>query len=134
VPKPDATSIHLRQSSIQGNSETYIRRFELVPEFKAAIHIGEVTTGEIGIIKKDIVFSGDVLNTTARIQSLCNSLQAKLLVSEDLLHRLDLNEKFISRPKGEIELRGKENKVRLFEITRVEEQGSWEKELGERGN
>ncbi len=59
------------ETSIQGNSERYIREFELVPEFKAAVHIGEVTTGEIGVIKKDIVFSGDVLNTTARIQGLC---------------------------------------------------------------
>ena len=51
-------------------SEKYIKEFGLVPGFKAGLHLGKVTTGEIGVVKKEIKFTGDVLNTTARIQSL----------------------------------------------------------------
>jgi adenylate cyclase len=50
----------------------YKRQFGVVPEFKAGLHCGMVTAGEIGSLKKEIIFTGDVLNTSARIQGLCN--------------------------------------------------------------
>ena len=56
---------------LKQKSKLYQDRFGLVPSFKAGIHIGKVTTGEIGKIKRDIIFTGDVLNTAARIQGLC---------------------------------------------------------------
>jgi adenylate cyclase len=68
--------------------DIYMKEFGLVPSFKAGFHIGEVTTGEIGIIKKDIIYTGDVLNTTARIQAECNNYSAKVLISSDLLEKL----------------------------------------------
>ena len=39
--------------------------YKVKPEFKAGLHYGYVMTGEIGVVKRDITFSGDVLNTTA---------------------------------------------------------------------
>ena len=47
-------------------------QYGVVPEFKAGFHVGFATVGEIGVLKKIIAFSGDVLNTTSRIQSNCN--------------------------------------------------------------
>ena len=44
------------------------------------------------LIKKDIVFSGDVINSTARIQSLCNTLGQKLVISDERLRHLDLGD------------------------------------------
>ncbi|HET8735052.1 MAG TPA: adenylate/guanylate cyclase domain-containing protein, partial [Pricia sp.] len=46
---------------------TYLHRYGLVPSFKAGIHSGRVIAGEVGIVKRDITYSGDVLNTTSRI-------------------------------------------------------------------
>jgi adenylate cyclase len=43
-----------------------------------------VTTGEIGVLKKEIIFTGDVLNTAARIQGLCNQFNVDILISGDL--------------------------------------------------
>ena len=63
-------------------SESYIKRFGLTPEFKAGFHYGKVTTGEIGVIKKEIFFTGDVLNTTARIQAKCNEFGTDILISD----------------------------------------------------
>ncbi|GJM33542.1 MAG: hypothetical protein DHS20C18_25430 [Saprospiraceae bacterium] len=91
----------------------YLEKYDLIPSFKAGLHIGEAMVGEIGVIKKDIVFSGDVLNTTSRIQGLCNNYKAEILISSNLLQRLQLNGQFQSIPIGEIELRGKEEKVAL---------------------
>ena len=97
-------------------SEKYIEDFNLVPDFKAGIHYGKVTTGEIGTIKKEIVFTGDVLNTTSRIQNLCKQYGVDLLVSKDLIEMLDMTNEFEVNPIGEQELRGKNGKVQLFSI------------------
>ncbi|HUR65728.1 MAG TPA: hypothetical protein VMZ03_05200, partial [Chitinophagaceae bacterium] len=35
-----------------------------------------------GTVKKDIVYSGDVLNTTSRIVALCNQYKQTLIVSD----------------------------------------------------
>src|SRR5882757_2994240 len=60
------------KASIIGQDGKYKEKFGVLPRFKAGFHYGKVTTGEIGVLKKEIIFTGDVLNTTARIQGLCN--------------------------------------------------------------
>lgn len=96
--------------------EDYIEQFGLVPTFKAGYHIGEVTTGEIGIIKKDIIFTGDVLNTTARIQAECNTYNAKALVSGDLFDELQKENPISYAQIGKLLLRGKAEAIRLFSV------------------
>lgn len=102
--------------TIEQKKEYYHKTFGLVPEFKAGYHIGEVTTGEIGIIKKDIIHTGDVLNTTARIQAECNSYKAKALISGDLLKELQKEDPISYTQIGELALRGKKKPIELFSI------------------
>ncbi|GAB4245742.1 MAG: adenylate/guanylate cyclase domain-containing protein [Ekhidna sp.] len=83
--------------------------------FKAGLHFGEVTIGEVGALKKEIVFTGDVLNTTARIQSMCNELHADLLISEKLNNAL-LPHTYSIRSCGVVSLRGKDHKEELFQV------------------
>jgi adenylate cyclase len=90
-----------------------------VPEFKAAIHCGKVIAGEIGIIKRDVTYSGDVLNTTSRIQNMCKEFGAALIVSNDAASTLNLLDKFVLKPLGYIKLRGKENELLLNSIEPV---------------
>ena len=68
--------------------------------------------------KKEIVYHGDVLNTTSRIEGKCNGLGEKILVSEDVLNFIDLNQEFTVEKKGNIELRGKVDKLNLYGITK----------------
>jgi len=56
----------------------------VVPEYKAGVHVGEVISAETGDLKKGLVFNGDVLNTSARIEGECNRLGKRLLASADL--------------------------------------------------
>ncbi len=93
----------------------YLETFGVTPEFKAGLHVGKAIVGEIGVIKRDIAYSGDVLNTTARIQSMCNELGASLLFSQELLDHLD---KRILAPKpiGMVELRGKAEGIFLYSL------------------
>ena len=91
----------------------YDAKFGCSPEFKAGLHFGQVTAGEVGVIKKDIVYSGDVLNTAARIQGQCNRYKVNLLLSDELFHLLDHRDEYELVSIGSIELRGKEEKVAL---------------------
>jgi adenylate cyclase len=100
----------------QSTSDEYIRRFGLVPKYKAGFHFGKVTTGEIGVLKKEVFFTGDVLNTTARIQSTCKQYGTDMLVSEDLLAILNTKNTFEIVPIGECELRGRNEKMNLFSM------------------
>jgi adenylate cyclase len=99
--------------ALDARRSDYLRRFEVAPTFKAGLHMGPITVGEIGIVKKDIVFSGDVLNTTSRIQGECNRYRIDLLASSDLLERLPPTDAFHAQPIGEIRLRGKAKPLAL---------------------
>ena len=89
----------------------------IVPKFKAGLHYGDVMVGEIGIVKRDIVYSGDVLNTAARIQSKCNELGKDIVLSKYLLEKLEpLPNPFKSVALGEMELRGKQKSVMLYTV------------------
>ena len=94
-------------AQVHSRRDYYKQEFGHVPEFKAGVHVGDVITAEIGDIKKDIVYSGDVLNTTARIQAKCNELGQLLIASEELASTLELPNFITPRPLGRVELRGK---------------------------
>jgi len=106
------------QEALRLKASYYKETYEsIVPEFKAGLHYGFVMAGEIGVVKRDIVFSGDVLNTTARIQQKCNELGVNILLSNYLLERLDLQtDTFEPKKIGDMELRGKEQKVMLYTL------------------
>ena len=101
---------------IQKNKERYLSRYGLVPSFKAGIHCGKVIAGEVGIIKRDITYSGDVLNTTSRILSKCTEFHAEMIASSDLLSELQLAKEFVLRPLGAIKLKGKEKEILLASL------------------
>ncbi len=105
------------QKSIQKRSPYYLEKYGVVPEFKAGIHTGEVIAGEIGIIKRDITYSGDVLNTTARIQSKCNALNSYLLISNLVRSKIEMDPQLIVTSVGQIALRGKGTTLELFDIS-----------------
>ncbi len=101
---------------IKKKSETYSAKFDLIPEFKAGVHCGQVVVTTVGRQKKEIAYHGDVLNTTARIEGKCNELGQKLLVSKNMLPFVKKNKKFMLKEKGEIELKGKAEKLSLYGV------------------
>src|SRR4030095_10451548 len=109
------------KEAIKKQASKYNEEFGLVPSFKAGFHLGKVTTGEIGVIKRDIIFTGDVLNTTARIQGLCNDYQVDVLISGELIKKLDLDSQFRPKALGVNELRGKDEKLELYTILTSQE-------------
>ena len=101
--------------NIQKNGEFFRRNFGMIPDFRVGIHTGEVTVGEIGVIKKDLAMSGDTMNTTARIRSACNELNQKYIMSKDFVDGSNLKE-WQGESLGIVDLRGKGNGIELFSL------------------
>lgn len=109
----------LFQESLQKNGENYFRNFGVKPAFKAGLHFGKVISAQIGDLKREIVYNGDVLNTTARIRSECNTYRRDCLVSGSLMNRLEGANGFQWERMDVVTLRGKETKVELFSVMNV---------------
>jgi adenylate cyclase len=107
----------IREKNLK-NAKLYKSSYGVIPEFRAGIHGGQAAIGEVGSIKKDILYIGDVLNTASRIQVLCKTLDVELLVSEYVVEQVKQtkNKQFRFNDQGITELRGKEKQVRLFTV------------------
>lgn len=101
---------------IETNKALYLSKYGVIPAFKAGMHYGKATIGELGILKKEIVYSGDVLNTTSRIQELCNFYKKEVLVSSDLLELLGDSDQFRADSLGQMNLRGKKETIGIHAI------------------
>ncbi len=103
---------------IASRQDLYRLRYGFVPRFKAAVHKGAVVVGEMGVIKKEIVYSGDILNTTARMLDQCNRLNQQLIVSREVLDLAapSMLERLHLVPLGPMHLKGKSVAVELFGI------------------
>lgn len=100
---------------IHRKRETYFTRYRIVPQFKAAVHCGEVMIGEMGKIKKSIKFSGDVLNTTARVEKVCGSIGAKLVITDNLMNLLS-DPPYVLEKVSNVSLKGKEAPIDVYKV------------------
>ena len=107
------------KESLHRNSNNYLKNFGVKPEFKAGLHFGKVVSAQIGDLKREIVYNGDVLNTTARIQNECNKYKRDCLISGTLMNRLKQINGFQWERIDVVKLRGKETEVELFSVANV---------------
>ena len=98
-------------------SSYYISNYGVVPDFKAGLHCGPVMVGEIGLVKRDIAFSGEVVGTAARIQNRCNPFEVNLLISHDLKELLPwLGSRLVPEHKGDLLIKGKMQNLQLYTV------------------
>ncbi len=105
---------YLMLNLLENKKAKYASKYGVQPEFKVGYHCGNVMSGELGQIKREIAFSGDVLNTTARIQAACNKLGVAILASQEfynLIVHMPKNLEVI--PMGEQPLKGKSEAIAL---------------------
>ncbi len=104
------------EATIQKRSQYYFNKYDLVPVFKAGINIGLVTVAEVGVIKKEIAYHSDVLNTAARIQGQCNQLGKCLLISQRLKESIQDWDGLQTEAVGTVSLKGKITRIPLFSV------------------
>jgi adenylate cyclase len=107
------------QSALRARADYYRETFGVVPRFKAGVNLGSVTVAEVGVLKRDIAYLSDVLNTAARLEALCKEYLADLLITgqvkENLPQAKDLEYELV----GKLTLRGKSETVDVFRATSV---------------
>ena len=103
------------RKNISRRKKYFKKKYGIMPEFRVGINGGEVTIGEIGVIKKDIAMSGDTMNTTARIRSACNELNHHFIVSKDFIDASKLTSGQ-RQSLGMVDLKGKKHEIELFSL------------------
>ena len=103
--------------AIAGSAAVYERDFGVVPRFRGGLHGGTVTAGELGDLRQQIVFVGDILNTAARLEEYAKSRELDLVISGALLERLVLPPGVAATVCGELSLRGKQAPVTAYGLT-----------------
>ncbi|MCL6294785.1 adenylate/guanylate cyclase domain-containing protein [Jejuia spongiicola] len=103
---------------LNSRQKYYLQRYNYEPKFKAGLHCGKLMIAEVGTIKKELAYHGDVINTASRIQGLCNKFNSELLVSQPLLDRSLIALKYKALLIGDTELKGREEKLKIYSVTR----------------
>jgi adenylate cyclase len=109
------SAIFISKKVINDKKEEYIAKYGYIPSFKAGLHGGMVLVTWVGEIKKEIIYLGDVLNTTSRIQGECKRLDCDYLVSEYIQDKA-IHGKYSLTFKDELIPRGKEKSVKVYSV------------------
>lgn len=94
----------------------YEQRFGVAPVFRGGMDTGRVTIAEVGDIKREIEYHGDVLNTAARLLDLCKTSGEKLLISERVNDVVSGAGGFVINPHGRVILRGKAAETEVYSV------------------
>ncbi|NND08606.1 MAG: adenylate/guanylate cyclase domain-containing protein [Saprospiraceae bacterium] len=93
----------------------YYEKFNAAPEYIAALHFGTLVRGEVGIVKTEIVYSGDAMNTTSR-QLKYAAKSTDLIASAEAMKLLDLPTILSVKKLGSVPMRGKQEEVEIMVI------------------
>lgn len=107
------------EAELNRRKDYYTENYGLIPQFKAGINGGIVSVAEVGNIKREIAFHGDVINTTSRIEGVCNQFSKKLLVSGQVVDMMNGSTVYKVEFLGDHLLRGKAEKVALYSVDKL---------------
>jgi adenylate cyclase len=92
------------------------REFGAAPRIRGSLHFGPVIVGEIGDVKRAIVFNGDVMNTAARLEELSRNVDGGFLVSRAAMEQFRSAPPFAVRDLGRMPIRGRADGIDVVGI------------------
>lgn len=107
----------LARRNIARNAARYRDRFGAVPEFRAALHCGEIVAGEIGDVRREIAYVGDTLNVAARLLEASKELGRDVLVSAELLALSRLPPDLQAEPLPTLSIRGRDAPLEIAALS-----------------
>ena len=107
------------RNKIDAEKIKYFEKYGVIPRFHASLHMGTLIRGEIGDVKSEIRYSGDAMNTTARILGQTTG-ENEFLISSNLLNKLELPILYEASHFAEVKLKGKENILSLHSVREAE--------------
>lgn len=97
----------------------FIKNYDTMPHFKAGIDEGMVTVTEVGDIKRELAYHGEVLHTAARLEKLCNKLGKNVLVAERIHRQMNDIPNYKVDFVGDFLLKGKGRKDKVYGVERI---------------
>jgi len=97
-------------------SSQFEREFGAAPQIRGSLHFGPVIVGEIGDVKRAIVFNGDVMNTAARLEELSRNVDGGFLASRAAMERFSSRPPFAVRELGRLAIRGRADGIDVVGI------------------
>ena len=102
------------RAALAADANRFVQRFGVQPELRAALHLGEVIAGEVGQVRRAIVFHGDVMNTTGRLEQATRELGCFFIASADALASLRPPPEIRTHDLGALALRGRVEPIHAF--------------------
>ncbi|HXN43676.1 MAG TPA: adenylate/guanylate cyclase domain-containing protein [Xanthobacteraceae bacterium] len=106
------------EDALARRRDQYLAEFGIEPRLRSALHAGPLIVGEMGDVKREIVMLGDTMNTAARIEGICRTMQKDYIASAPALEFASLPAGVRAQSLGPVALRGKESGIELFALTR----------------
>jgi adenylate cyclase len=104
--RPLLCFVAMRAALVEAANQ-FEREFGAAPKIRGSLHFGPVIIGEIGDVKRAIVFNGDVMNTAARLEELSRSVDGGFLASRAAMARFGSMPPFAMRDLGRLPIRGR---------------------------
>jgi adenylate cyclase len=104
------------QAALAARASAFHAAFGEVPQLRGAVHLGEVVAGEVGEERRAIVFHGDAVNATSRLEQATRDLGCRFLASGDALGAVGPLEGLRLRDAGALSLRGRQQAMRAFAV------------------
>ncbi|MEO7937054.1 MAG: adenylate/guanylate cyclase domain-containing protein [Burkholderiaceae bacterium] len=102
------------RAALEADANRFVQRFGVRAELRAALHLGEVITGEVGQLRRAIVFHGDVINTTGRLEQATRELGCFFIASAQALAPLEPPSDIRIHDLGALALRGRIESIHAF--------------------
>jgi adenylate cyclase len=93
------------------------RDFDLTPQLRGSLHFGVVVVGEIGDIKRHIVFHGDVMNVAARLEEASRAVPGGFVMSGSAADALGPVKGVTLANLGPFSLRGRVQQLEVFGLS-----------------
>jgi adenylate cyclase len=113
--RPLRCFVAMRDELVRASGQ-FEREFGAVPRIRGSLHFGPVIIGEIGDVKRAIVFNGDVMNTAARLEELSRTVDGGFLASRAAMERFGSMPPFAVRDLGRLAIRGRADGIDVVGI------------------
>ena len=104
------------RDELAGAADQLAREFGVAPRIRGSLHFGPVIIGEIGDVKRAIVFNGDVMNTAARLEELSRQVDGGFLASRAAMERFSSAPPFAVCDLGRLAIRGRADGIDVVGI------------------
>jgi adenylate cyclase len=99
------------QEALRNLKDQFHRQFSAEPSLRAALHLGEVIAGEVGEVRRAIVYHGDVMNTASRLEQATREHGVQFIASAAALLALGPQPDMEFRGLGALSLRGRKDPI-----------------------